>query len=297
LIDFELSDEQKQIQAWRGRSPARRCCRTPRRLGPRAALPGGRSWRAAELGLLNVGVPEEHGGLGLGMLDEVVVAEELAYACMGFYTILMASDLGVTPIVLAGTSDDQQRRFLAPLTEGPRLAAFASRSPTTAPTRRPAHPGPHRRRRGGARRQQDVDQQRRTGRRVVVFATVDPRRRAPRHGRGGGRAGTPGAERSSRSTASSANAPARRPSSSSRACACPANVLGEVGDGFKIAMRTLDRTRVPVAAGSVGVAQRALDEAVRVRRGAARLRQPIAGSRRSSSSSPTCASASRRRAG
>jgi acyl-CoA dehydrogenase len=40
-----------------------------------------------------------------------------------------------------------------------------------------------------------------------------------------------------------------------------ANILGEPGDGFRIAMRTLDRTRVPVAAGSVGVARRALDEA------------------------------------
>jgi acyl-CoA dehydrogenase len=42
-----------------------------------------------------------------------------------------------------------------------------------------------------------------------------------------------------------------------------ANILGEPGDGFKIAMKTLDKTRVPVAAGSVGVARRALDESVK----------------------------------
>ncbi len=41
-----------------------------------------------------------------------------------------------------------------------------------------------------------------------------------------------------------------------------ANVLGEPGDGFRNAMETLDRTRIPVAAGSVGVARRALDEAL-----------------------------------
>ena len=40
-----------------------------------------------------------------------------------------------------------------------------------------------------------------------------------------------------------------------------ANVLGEPGDGFQIAMRTLDKTRIPVAAGAVGVGRRALDEA------------------------------------
>ena len=42
-----------------------------------------------------------------------------------------------------------------------------------------------------------------------------------------------------------------------------ANILGEPGDGFKISMKTLDKTRIPVAAGSVGVARRALDECVK----------------------------------
>lgn len=50
------------------------------------------------------------------------------------------------------------------------------------------------------------------------------------------------------------------------------NRLGEEGEGFKIAMQTLNKTRIPVAAGSVGVARRALDEARKYAKGAAGLR-------------------------
>ncbi len=262
MIDFELSDEQKQIQ-----SMARAFAREH-------VLPHAAAWdretrypeevveAAAELGLLNVGVPEAVGGLGLGMLDEIVIAEELAYACMGFYTILMASDLGLTPIVLAGTAE-QQRRFLEPLTTQARLAAFALSEPDNGSDA------------SGLRTQArfEGDEVVLDGTKmwisngeqasvIVVFATVDvqsghkgtvavvveggtPGLEAnPIHGKLGQRA-SPTAELVLRGV--------RVPS---------ANVLGEVGDGFKIAMRTLDRTRVPVAAGSVGVAQRALDEAI-----------------------------------
>src|SRR5690606_33582224 len=67
---------------------------------------------------------ERAGGLGLGMLDEVLVAEELAWGCMGIYTTIMASELGITPVLLAGT-EEQQDRFLAPLLGKQGLAAFA----------------------------------------------------------------------------------------------------------------------------------------------------------------------------
>src|SRR5690606_15392522 len=83
---------------------------------------------AHELGLLNVSVPSAVGGLGLGMLDEVLIGEEIAYGCLGIYTILMASELGITPLLLAGTPE-QHERFLAPLLSGPRLAAFALSEP------------------------------------------------------------------------------------------------------------------------------------------------------------------------
>lgn len=54
------------------------------------------------------------------------------------------------------------------------------------------------------------------------------------------------------------------------------NRLGEEGEGFKIAMQTLNKTRIPVAAGSVGVARRALDEARKYAKERQAFGQPIA---------------------
>ncbi len=263
MIDFELDPQQRQI-----RDVARRFARDE--VMPHAAAwdreasyPAGTVAAAADLGLLNLGVPTEHGGLGLAMLDEALVAEELAYACMGFYTILMASDLGVTPVVLAGTSE-QQERFLRPLTEGPRLAAFALSEPDNGSDAAALR----------TRARIEGDEIVLDGSKmwisngaeaewVVVFATADPSaghrgvvavvvergtpglRAQPIHGKLGQRCAP---------TAELILDGVRVPR---------ANILGEVGDGFGLAMRTLDRTRIPVAAGSVGVARRALDEAAR----------------------------------
>ena len=263
MIDFELDPEQHQI-----RELARRFARDE--VQPHAAAwdraatyPERAVDAAAELGLLNVGVPSEHGGLGLGMLTEVLVAEELAYGCMGFYTILMASDLGVTPVVLAGTNA-QRERFLRPLTEGPRLAAFALSEPDNGSDAAALR----------TRARIEGDEIVLNGSKmwisngaeaewIVVFATADPSaghrgvvavvvergtpglRAQPIHGKLGQRCAP---------TAELVFEGVRVPLD---------NVLGEVGDGFALAMRTLDRTRIPVAAGSVGVARRALDEAAR----------------------------------
>jgi acyl-CoA dehydrogenase len=276
VIDFELSDEQKQMQA------------VARQFARDHVIPHAADWdrtsrypeevvaAAAELGLLNLGVPEAAGGLGLGMLDEVVVAEELAYGCMGFYTILMASDLGLTPIVLAGTSE-QHERFLTPLTTGARLAAFALSEPDNGSDAAALR----------TRARLEGDEVVLDGTKmwisngaqahvVVVFATVDPAaghrgtvavvvergtpgmRATAIHGKLGQRASP---------TAELVFEGVRVPRS---------NVLGEVGGGFALALRTLDRTRIPVAAGSVGVARRALDEAVSYARTREAFGGPIA---------------------
>jgi acyl-CoA dehydrogenase len=54
------------------------------------------------------------------------------------------------------------------------------------------------------------------------------------------------------------------------------HILGGIGDGFKIAMKTLDKTRIPVAAGSVGIARRALEESVKYAKVREAFGKPIA---------------------
>jgi len=112
MINFSLTDEQKQFQAL-----ARQF--TKDIIIPQAAsfdqaeeYPVEIVKQAYELGLLNTIIPESVGGLGLGMLDEVIIGEEIGYGCMGIYTILMASELGITPLLIAA-NEEQKKRFLA----------------------------------------------------------------------------------------------------------------------------------------------------------------------------------------
>ncbi|MCA9839502.1 MAG: acyl-CoA dehydrogenase family protein [Trueperaceae bacterium] len=260
MIDFSLSDEQKQMQ-----DLARQFTRDV--IMPRAAeydrseeFPHEIIEHVHELGLLNTIIPESCGGLGLGMLEEVIMGEEFSYGCMGIYTIFMASDLGTTPVILAG-SEEQKKRFLSPLLEGPRLAAFALSEPDNGSDAAAMK----------TRASFDGDEVILNGNKMwitnggladftVVFASFDPdlkhkgvlavvvEKDTPGfnyqkiHGKMGQRASW---------TAELIFDNVRVPK---------ANILGEVGEGFKIAMKTLDKTRVPVAAGSIGVARRALDE-------------------------------------
>ena len=128
MIDFELSDEQKQFQSLARDFTREHVIPVAAEHDRAETFPERVIEAAHDVGLLNVGVPEAVGGLGLGMVDEVIIGEEIAYGCMGIFTILMASELGITPLLLAGTSE-QHERFLAPLLQGPRLAAFALSEP------------------------------------------------------------------------------------------------------------------------------------------------------------------------
>jgi acyl-CoA dehydrogenase len=261
MIDFSLSDEQKQIQGL-----ARQFARDV--VAPQATLfdreerfPAEIVQEAAKLGLLNVSIPAQAGGLGLSMLDEVIIGEELAWGCMGIYSILMASELGITPLVLAGNAS-QHERFLGGLGENGGLAAFALSEPDNGSDAAAMK----------TRADFQGDEVVLSGSKMwitnggiadvtVVFATFDPAKRHKGvvavvvekdtpgvsyqkiHGKLGQRAAH---------TAELVFDGVRVPRE---------NILGGPGDGFRIAMQTLDRTRIPVAAGSVGVARRALDEA------------------------------------
>jgi acyl-CoA dehydrogenase len=76
-----------------------------------------------EVGLANMQVPEELGGLGLSCVDATVVAEELGAGCAGISAAFWGTDLAVAPLLVAGT-DEQKRKFVEPLTGEFGLAGF-----------------------------------------------------------------------------------------------------------------------------------------------------------------------------
>ncbi len=260
MIGFELTAEQKQFQTLARDFARETMIPVAAKHDQEESYPAEVVASAHELGLLNVSVPSAVGGLGLGMLDEAIIGEELGYGCMGTYTILMASELGIMPLLLAA-NHEQQERFLAPLLEGPKLAAFALSEPNNGSDAAAML----------TRARLEGDEVVISGTKTwisnggiadfsVVFATFDPALKhkgtlavvveASRPGLSSNKLHGKLGQRAS-PTYEMVFDEVRVPRS---------NILGEPGDGFKIAMRTLDKTRVPVAAGSVGVARRALTE-------------------------------------
>jgi acyl-CoA dehydrogenase len=79
-------------------------------------------------GLMNLAIPREYGGAGLGTMEQCIVVEELAAGCAGMTTSIYVNSLGIEPILLAGNSE-QKEKYLRPLTEELKFASFACSEP------------------------------------------------------------------------------------------------------------------------------------------------------------------------
>jgi acyl-CoA dehydrogenase len=232
--------------------------------------------KAHEIGLMNLFVPEEYGGLGLHVMEEVIVGEELAYGCSGVSTAMSVNALAGAPVMIAGT-DEQKREFLAPLIDEPIIASYAVSEPnagsdvagisTTA-------------RRVGDEYVINGTKQWITGagyaRWFYVLAKTDPDA-----GHRGMSAFLVPADTPGVSVGKKEDMMGQRASSTHAVTfedvTIPARyLLGSEGQGFKIAMGAFDFTRPGVAAAALGVAQRALDEAVKYSRERVAFGQPIA---------------------
>jgi alkylation response protein AidB-like acyl-CoA dehydrogenase len=124
-MDFELSPEQKEIQAL-----TRDFVRAE--VEPHAAqwdrehhFPRELFARLAELGLMGVCVPEEYGGAGADFLSYVVVLEELSRGDAGVGVTVAVHTSAVTLPLLRFGTEEQRTRFVPPLARGEQLGAFA----------------------------------------------------------------------------------------------------------------------------------------------------------------------------
>lgn len=83
--------------------------------------------KAQEYGLFSVNIPEEYGGPGMSLLEEVILTEELAWACSGIETALMLNSLAALPIKIAGT-EEQKKKYLGRMAAGT-MAAYCVTEP------------------------------------------------------------------------------------------------------------------------------------------------------------------------
>jgi len=220
----------------------------------------------AEAGLFGVAVPEEYGGVGGGVLETCVAVEELSRVCMGVAVSYAASGLGSNPILLYG-SPEQKKKYLPDIAKGKKLAAFGLTEPdagsdagairTTA-----TRDGDHYVLNG-------IKQWITNGGEAEVYSIIamTDRSKGPR----GATAfivekGTPGFGFGKKEKKLGIRASATR-ELVFQDCRVPReNVIGKEGMGFIITMRTFDKTRPGVGAQGVGLAQGALDAAVRYAR-------------------------------
>src|SRR4051812_2853557 len=127
-MDFNLSDDERALQ-----ETARKFARDVVR--PKAAhydetaeFPRDLIATGFELGLLNMTFPPELGGLGLSHLSQAIISEELAWGCAGVATSMIANDLSLLPVLLAGTPE-QKRRLVAPFAAKLAFSSFALTEP------------------------------------------------------------------------------------------------------------------------------------------------------------------------
>ena len=83
---------------------------------------------AHEMGLLNLHIPEDYGGPGLGLIEEVLVNEELAWGDPGFATAAYATSLACAPII-TGATEEQKQKWLRKVSEDGALASYGVTEP------------------------------------------------------------------------------------------------------------------------------------------------------------------------
>jgi len=262
-FDLALSEEQELAQRTARDFAREKVLPRAREIDEQGKVPPELLAEMASLGFLGIYVPEAYGGAGLDALSYALVAEEINRACASTGVVMSSHvSLVVDPLLHHG-SDAQKDRFLRPLATGEKLGCFALSEPASGSDAAAM--------RTSARR--DGDSWVLSGTKnfitngasadiTLVFAQTDA---AAKH-RGIAafvvEKGTPGF-----TVGKLEHKLGIRGSDTAQLmfqdCRVPAaNLVGEVGQGFKIALSTLDGGRISIAAQAVGIARACLEDSL-----------------------------------
>lgn len=228
-----------------------------------------------ETGLVNFTVPEELGGAGLDTLTSCLVTEELGRGCAGITTVAAANSLALYPILISGT-EEQKHKFIPPICRTGKFAAFclteanAGSDAASVSTNAKQVDGGYIL--NGSKcfiTNGDVADL------YVVFATVDKSK---------GLKGltafiipkSDGITTGKKEIKLGIRASSTVVVNFDNVFVPAENVLGGVGQGFKVAMQTLDTSRPMIGSLSVGIARGAFETAVKYAKERVQFGQPIA---------------------
>ena len=141
-MDLDLSDEHELLRATVRAFAEERIAPVAEELDREHRFPYDIVEGLAELGLMGIPIPEEHGGAGGDTLSYAIAIEELTRIDSSVaITVAAHTSLGTMPILLFGSAE-QKRESLPDLAAGSKLASFGLTEPGAAPTRARPGPGP-----------------------------------------------------------------------------------------------------------------------------------------------------------
>ena len=275
-MDFSLTEEQKMLKAMVADFASKELEPIAAQIDEESRFPAESIPKMAGLGLPGVGFPEEYGGSGGGATEFCLVVEEISRVCAATGAILLASSglVGV-PIYMHG-NEEQKKRFVPPIASGQMLGAFALTEAGAGSDPASLETTATRRDNGYVLNGTKIFITNGTEAGIaLVFATLD---KSLRHK--GIAAFIMEKDAPGLSVGKHEHKMGIRASSTVELvfedCFVPGeNRLGNEGEGFKIAISTIDASRVVVAAQALGIGQGAFDRALAYAKERQQFGQPI----------------------
>ena len=262
MLDFSLTDEQKALIDTAKRFARERIAPVAAECDRESRFPKDVFDAAHELGLVNMTVPAEYGGPGLGELDNTLAVEQLAWGCAGITTSLVANTLALTPLKLAG-NDAQKKKYLGMLVAEPLFAAYATTEPGAGSdvagikTKFEKHGSDY-----VLNGQKAWITNAGFASFFVIFATSDPQKRHKGIAAFIVDKETPGLKVDKHEDKLGQRASNTAVVHLEDVKVPGENLLAPEAEGFKLAMETFNQTRPDIGAVATGLMQRCLDESV-----------------------------------
>ncbi len=265
MFDLNLTDEQNALVQTARDFARKEIAPHAGHLDEKGEFPHEICKKAFQTGLMNLEVPEAYGGLGLGSLTHSLILEEIAWACAGVNTTLAANMLAATPLLVAG-SDEQKKKYFGGLLAGdgkggPQFAAYACSEPDAG-----SDVAAMRTRVEKRGNDYVLNGQKRwitnggVASWFTTFATFDPKLKHKGITCFVLDADTPGVKIGKKENKMGQRSSLTNDVIFEDVVLTKASLVGEEGGGFKVAMKTFDRSRPWIAAGAAGLIRRSLDE-------------------------------------
>jgi acyl-CoA dehydrogenase len=276
MIDFSYTEEQLAIKDMAMKFARNEMMPNAEQFDQSGEFPKEILQKAWELGLVNTSIPSEYGGTDFTTLDAVLISECLAYGCMGMNTSIMANDLALFPIVLSD-NEKMKKKYLPQFTEEYKIASFCLTEPDAGSDASSIK----------TTFKEDGDNYIINGKKMwitnagfadlyVVYGTVDPELTHKGIIVGLIDKGTKGVEIGKPEKKMGHRCSDTRSMTFNNVKIPKENILAGAGEGWKLAMKTLDHSRPLVASSALGGAQCAHDHSIKYAKERTQFKRPLA---------------------